>query len=101
MLSASPNMPKSLETLARVAPFWDSTPMMPQPTFIENGTEPIFVTSMAGSADRMIPRQSGSCGSGGAVPTTTYASTPGAARLPHPGFIPLALITAVAAGVVR
>jgi hypothetical protein len=34
-------------------------------------------------------------------PTTTYASTPGAARSPQPGFIPLALITAVAAGVVR
>jgi hypothetical protein len=36
-----------------------------------------------------------------AVPTTTYKSTPGAARAPQPGFIPLAFITAVAAGVVR
>jgi hypothetical protein len=36
-----------------------------------------------------------------AVPTTTYESQPGAARSPQPGFIPLALITTVAAGVVR
>jgi hypothetical protein len=44
---------------------------------------------------------SGAHGIGGAVPTATEESNPGAARSPQLGFIPLALITAVAAGVVR
>ena len=35
------------------------------------------------------------------VPAMTYESGTGATRSPHPGFMPLALITAVAAGVVR